>query len=312
MRKTYIKILTLAVTGITLATFFGTGTAHAAQDPGSGFTITPPIFDLKANSGDQLEEVVSVYNNASEDLEIATTIENLKPIGEVGQVQVTEDGLPSLKDWITVDSYVAKVKQGETRNITFKIKVPANAEPGGHFATVLFGTTPKTDTSAGGSAISQKIGTLVLLTVAGEAKESASITNFKPEKTKYFTYQDINFNMRLQNDGNTYVHPKGTISITNIFGQRVKEIEVEGKNILPGAVRQMTAGFSPNRLFGPYTANLSLVYGATNNKNLNYSVGFWVIPWKQTAIVLVIIIIFFLLRKRLWRALMVIIGKKKN
>lgn len=311
MKKTYLKGLALAFAAIAMAIIFGAGTSHAAQDPGSGFTITPPIFDLKANTGDQLDEVVSVYNNASEDLEIATTIENLKPIGEVGQVQVTEEGLPSLKEWITVDSYVAKVKQGETRNITFHIKVPANAEPGGHFATVLFGTTPNADVESGGSVISQKIGTLVLLTIAGEAKESASVTNFAPEKTRYFDYQDINFNFRLQNDGNTYIHPKGSISITNIFGHKVKEIEVEGKNILPGAARLMTAGFFSDRLFGPYTANLNLIYG-DSNKTLSYSAGFLVIPWKQTTIAIVIILIIVLLRKRIWRAFLVIIGKKKD
>lgn len=311
MKRTFFRGLIFTFIAIIIASIFSIGNTFAAQDPGSGFTITPPIFDLKANPGDQLDEVVSIYNNGSEDLEITTSIENLKPIGEVGQTQVTEEGLPSLKDWIAINTYDAKVKQGETRNVAFKITVPTNAEPGGHFATVLFGTMPNANVDGTGSKISQKIGTLVLITVSGQANEKASVTKFAPEKPRYFNYQDINFNIKIQNDGNTYIHPKGTISITNIFGQKVKEIEVDGKNILPSAPRIMTAGFFSNHLFGPYTANLNLVYGETNN-SLNASAGFLVIPWMQTAIALVIIILLILLRKRLWRALLVILGKKNS
>lgn len=289
---------------------FGSKTL-AAGDPGSGFTITPPVFDLKANPGDNLSEVISLYNNGSEDLNISSTIENLKPVGEVGQVQVVDEGLPSLKDWVKISQFDPILKQGETRNISFSIEVPASAEPGGHFATILFGPNANSQSATGNSAITQKIGSLVLLTVSGEVKESASILKFSTDQKNYFDYKNIKFEMAIRNDGNSYIRPKGFISLTNLFGKKIAQIEVDGKNILPEATRQITSEYFSNKLFGPYTANLTLVYG-DSNQNLNYSIGFWVIPWKQTAAVLAILIVFFLLRKRLWRALLIIVGKKKS
>ncbi len=283
-----------------------------AQDSGSSFTITPPIFELKANPGDHLSEVVSVFNNGNADITIATTIENLEPMGEKGQVRVTgnsEEGLPGLKDWIKVSGGTFNLAKGATENVTFDVMVPGNAEPGGHFATVLFGTTNSQKDSATGSTISQKIGTLVLLTVAGQAKEEAHVLTFSADRKLYWKNQTINFTARIENQGNVYVRPRGFLVITDIFGRKISQTEIDGKNILPGAIRQIPIEFQANRLFGPHTATLVLVYGNTN-QNLNVSTGFTIIPWLATLIVIVLLALIVIFRKRLWKALLILIGRK--
>jgi len=288
-------------------------TSAKAADNSQGFTISPPIFELKANPGDRLDETVSVYNSNNSDLSIATTVENLKPMGEQGQVQVigdSDEGLPTLKDWIKIPTANFTVAKGATKNVTFSINVPGNADPGGHFATVLFGTT-SSNLDNSGSLVSQKIGTLVLLTVAGTAKESATITQFSTARKIFWRNQTIDFNLKISNDGNVYIRPKGFLVITNIFGQKVAQIETDGRNILPTAIRDIPLNYSSKHFFGPYTATLTLVYGSTN-QNISTSYGFWVIPWIQVLVALAIIILFVLLRRRLWRAALILFGKEKN
>ena len=311
LKSAFLKICPFLCLFI-LATTSG-GLRVKAADSGRGFTITPPVFELKANPGDKLSEVVSVFNNGAEDLFIASSIENLKPMGEHGQVQVIGDsteGLASLKDWIKITAGNFDLKKGTTKNVSFDINVPGNAEPGGHFVTILFGTTTSNAGSGTGSQFSQKIGTLVLLTIAGQAKESAIVTKFSPVKKLFLKNQTVDFNLKIQNQGNVYVRPRGFLVITNIFGQKVAQIETDGKNILPSATREIPLEFKSKHLFGPHTATLVLVYG-NSNQNLNATSGFLVIPWLSTLIVVVLLILIILLRRRLWKALKILFGRDK-
>lgn len=283
-----------------------------AADSGRAFTITPPIFELTANPGDKLSEVVSVFNSGNDDISIASTVENLKPMGEQGQVQVIGDsgeGLPTLKDWIKIKEGSFTLAKSATKNVTFNINVPGNAEPGGHFVTILFGTTASASGGTG-SAVSQKIGTLVLLTIAGQAKELAEVTKFSPAKKLYWNNQTINFDLKIADKGNVYIRPRGFLTITDIFGRKVAQMEIDGKNILPGATRQIPLEYKSKRFFGPYTASLALVYGNTN-QNINATAGFWVIPWLSTSIVIVLLLLLITFRRRLWKAFRILIGREK-
>ncbi len=287
---------------------------HAnAEDPGRGFTITPPVFELKANPGDKISESISLFNNGSEDIVIASSIENLKPIGDKGQVSIVNDqdeALPSLKDWITLDAGAINLGKGETKNVKFDLSIPQNAEPGGHFASVMFTTTSNKPDPGTGSQLSQKVGSLIFLTVAGSAREKASVVSFEALKKILWKNQTVDFMLKVRNSGNVYVRPRGFLIINDIFGRKVSEIEIDGKNVLPTAIREIPLQYNSKRLFGPYTATLSLVYGSTN-QNINATTGFWVIPLIPTIIALVVLLILILLRKRLWLAILVLAGKKK-
>lgn len=284
-----------------------------AEDPGRGFTITPPVFELKANPGDKISESISLYNNSSEDIIIATSIENLKPTGDKGQVSVVdekEEALPSLKDWVVLDAGAINLAKGETKNVKFELNIPMNAEPGGHFATVLFTTTNNQPDPGTGSLLSQKIGSMIFLTVSGKAQEKASVVSFNALKRILWKNQVVDFMLKIRNSGNVYVRPRGFLIINDMFGRKVAEVEVDGKNVLPTAIREIPLQYDAQHLFGPYTATLSLVYGSTN-QNINVTTGFWVIPIVPTIAVLLIIIILILMRKRLWLAILVLTGKKK-
>jgi hypothetical protein len=309
------RMVTVAMFAVGFAFIsFIVGSPIQAEEVGKSFTITPPIFELKANPGDKLDEVISLFNSGESDLTIAVTYENLRPMGEKGQVQVVggdDESLPSLKDWIKASETTFSLKKGETKNIDFSIAVPGNAEPGGHFATILFGTTNSGKDPATGSLVSQKIGTLVLLTVAGQAEENAQVVSFSAAKRIFWQNQDINFTTRIRNDGNVYIRPRGFLVITDIFGRKVSETEIDAKNILPSATREATVSFKPKHLIGPFTASIVLVYG-DSNQNLNSTTGFWIIPWLSTLIVITVLIIVILLRCRLWRALKILLGRDKN
>lgn len=286
-----------------------------AKDEGRGFTITPPIFELTANPGDSRDEIISLYNQGDEDLSITVSVENLVPFGEAGQVQIVDNStndekLPSLKDWIKVSKNEFKLKKGATENVDYTLSLPENASPGGHFASIVF-STGSGEISSGGAGAAAKIGALILLTVSGDINESAQITEFSPVQKIYLKNGNIDFNLKVENKGNVYIRPRGFMVINNVFGRKVAQVEVDGKNILPTATRKIPAQFAGKHLVGPYTVTLALNYGASN-KTLNATTGFWVIPWIPTLIIVVVLLIIIIFRKRIGKALKILFGRENR
>ena len=189
--------------------------------------------------------------------------------------------------------------------------MPADAEPGGKYAGILFGTSPP---KVGGTsiAISNKVGSLILVRVAGDAKESANVKEFSTPKD-FFENGPVAFTVRIENTGNVHLQPKGNIEIKNTFGRVVETITVnEGSsNVLPDSIRAFIDSGEGNNLtwspsgltIGKFTANLTMAYGDPA-QNLTSSVSFWIVPWKVLIVLLLAIIISILL--------LVIIIKKYN
>jgi len=103
---------------------------------------------------------------------------------------------------------------------------------------------------------------LVLLRVSGNVSEEASIETF--EAPKYSQSGPVPITLRLKNNGNVHIRPKGTIIITDLFGRKVEELPLRGANVLPDAVRKMETVWEKDNLLGHYTATLVATYGQQN------------------------------------------------
>ncbi len=216
----------------------------------------------------------------------------------------------SLSAWVKISTEGIKLAPNESAARNFTISVPADAEPGGKYAGILFGTSPP---KVGGTqiAISNKVGSLILVRVAGDAKESATFEEFSTP-TDFLENGPVPFTVRVKNNGNVHLQPKGNIEIKNTFGKTVETIPVnEGNaNVLPESIRTFLDSegnnltWSPGGLtIGKFTANITLAYGDPA-QNLTDSVSFWIIPWKVLLVLLLAIIITVLL--------LVLIIKKYN
>jgi len=236
--------------------------AHA-QTAGRGITIIPPKFELFANPGDNISDNIRVRNESDAPVTYGVVVEDFLSSGEEGHVVLEEEGNQSsftLAQWISPSEKDIVLQPHEERILGFNITVPKDAEPGGHYASVLFQVggvvTP------GSAAVNQRVGSLVLLRVSGNVSEDSQIETF--EAPKYSQKGPITFDLRLKNNGNVHIRPKGTIVITNILGKKVEEIPLRGANVLPGATRKMDTVWEKQNLIGYYTATLVATYGQQN------------------------------------------------
>lgn len=280
----------------------------------AGMALSPPTFELSANPGDTLENTIKVENLTAVPLKLIVDRRNFTAVGEEGSVGLTEEQTSfSLASWIAVSPGEFEIPGKAIKIITFKTFVPANAEPGGHFGSIVFRTTSTTPTQSG-AALVQELGALVLLRVAGKTAEAASIESFSPKKL-FWEYGPVEFDLRIKNEGNVHVKPQGTITITNFLGKKIGSgvVELEPKNVLPGAVRKNTAPWNKKWLFGKYTAVVSLVYG-TKGEILTASTTFVGFPYKIGGVILlgllVVGIFLYRGRKRIKLALRILFSGK--
>jgi len=252
--------------------------SHVKAQGFAALTIIPPKFELFGNPGDTINEKIRVRNESEQAVTYSIIVEDFTTTGEEGQVILEEGDTVnsfSLAKWIETSSKDLILQPKEERSINFIINIPKNAEPGGHYASILFQAGENADLSGGGAQVAHRVGSLILLRVSGNVTENALIEEFSAPK--YLEKSPVNFMLRLKNEGNTHINPQGTIVITDMFGKKVDEVPLEGRNVLPGATRKMDTNWSKNNILGNYTATLIATYGQ-NKLPLTASVKFTVIP----------------------------------
>lgn len=288
----------------------------SAQEGGIGLSISPLTFELTANPGDVLTNIVKIYNPTQNTISVKVEAEDFKTVGETGQVIVTspeEESGYSLRKWIRVEPETFTLEPDEQKFVNFIIEVPENAEPGGKYGSILASITGVMGEGATGAAIVQRVGVLLLLTVSGQVKEDLQIKEFSAPS--FLEYGPAPFLIRFENTGTVHVRPRGFVSIVNWRGKKVIDIEFSQLNVIPGAIRKIEVKWNEKWLFGKYTATLVGSYG-TANIPLNPSVlNFWVIPWKiagGTFLALLLIFFFFYKTRKRWQMAIKILFKGES
>ncbi len=284
-----------------------------AQEEAIGINISPLNFELTANPGDVILNKLKIYNpSGSTTIAIEMEVEDFTVVGETGTVKIqpAETETYSLAQWITVEPKVFILEPNEQKFVDFIINVPENAEPGGHYGSVLAGTKGVIGGEITGAAVVHKVGSLVLLTVAGEVNESMIVKEFSTPG--FAEYGPIEFNIRFENLGTVHVRPKGFVAITDWRDKKVIDIPFPQNNVIPGSVRKVEASWNKEWLFGKYTAILVGSYGMTNTPFEPPILTFWVFPWKimlGVLLILLLITFYFYKTRRRWRLALKILIK---
>jgi hypothetical protein len=297
---------------LTAVVVLATSAVNAQGQPKSGLSISPPTFELSANPGDTLKNSLRVDNVVAEPLEITVDTRNFTALGEEGGINLSaEEDQYSLASWISVTPKKAIIPAGESAVFDYVIAVPANASPGGRFGSIIFKTSLRPVTGQSGVAVGQEVGALVFLKIAGKVNEKAHIAAFNP-RSRLYDRGPAHFDIRIKNEGNVQFKPTGSVTVSNFFGKKVATIPIDEKNVLPGAIRKMSAEWNTTWLFGKYNATASLVYGA-DHQVLTASTTFWGFPYKiagvAVALLAIIAAAIYPRRRRVGRAFKVLFGK---
>ena len=263
---------------------------------GLSMTVSPSLIQVNLSPGDHWASAIQVVNGNPYDLAVQTSVARMLPDGELGRprlVDLNTEGTTtnpfassSVTHWISLPVAPHVIGREQTWTMPVAIDVPTDAEPGGYYAAVLVGTSPR-DEVRGMSQVSvtSSIASLIFIRVAGDVVEKGMIREFSTDRT-WSNEPEARFTVRFENVGNVHVQPQGYIMVYNMFGKERGKIPInmlsEGfGNVLPGSTRNFVFSWRSGASrfdIGRYRADVTLSYGATDKQFTQASVFFYVLP----------------------------------
>jgi hypothetical protein len=297
----------------------------------SAMTLTPVRYEIQGNPGDTLTKEMTIINDGSTAVRYYSSFANFEAQGETGSASFVTPK-DDIGTWMMTDESIT-LAPGEQKTVAFVVKIPKDAEPGGHFGVIFWGTAPENNSGDKQVSVTAKTGLLVLLTVNGAVKEGGGLLGFSTLNNQFwYNSLPVSFTYRFQNTGGDRVKPIGLIKIRDtVFlpAQKLNANPVNG-NILPNSTRKFTVDWvkyvppteAPivtgvvknffhravyqwkNFAVGLYSANLNLTYGLLG-QNVKKTVFFFVFPWQLLICLIVLFIIVFFIGK-------ILIGRYNN
>ncbi len=231
--------------------------------------LSPTVLEYDVAKGSTLSRTIHLKNDTSSPVTAKPTVYAVTSQDEHGfpEFAPLTDDVP-LKKWIsfgTIDAVA--LDAGKETDVQILVTVPAEAAPGGYYATVTW-DVKREDGTIG---LVPSPGVNIALSVPGPVTQKASIAQFSLEKQKGLGLSlPLVFLTKVRNEGGVHFTPEGTIEIKNIFGSVVARVPVLSQkdvsllgtrhngNVLPGATRILYGTWGNAFAFGPYTATLVL------------------------------------------------------
>lgn len=313
LSKKYPLLSLLVIFSAAFAAFFDVSTAYAQQNnpfevAAEGLTLSPPSFEMTLKPGEETAYTIQVTNPTKNLIELYPSAGNFTASGddgqpkyEIGTTAIENTSSFSIANWIAFYAPKVALLPEQVVDFKFRIKVPDNAEPGGHYGIVFLGTKPPEEKDQKSQvALSSMVGSLLLVRVPGDVREESHIEEFSAPW--FFFTPPVNFSIFLRNTGNIHIRPQGEIALTDWRGQTIDRMDINPKKggVLPESRRNFDIAWTPDISHfwkipvGKFRATLTVTYGQTS-KTLSQQIAFWVIPkWLIITISILLILSFSL------------------
>lgn len=279
-----------------LLTFYSLSSAFAQAQTAQGLTAIPPRIEVTVKPGAAVIKEIKVRNDSNTPKTISLEVKDFIVSDELG-TPILLDGISETANrwaastWVQISTTKIQLKANETKALTITIVVPDKATAGGHYAMVLQ-TPDNADTTINGtgSIVTTRVGTLLYITVPGNIKEDAKITNFSGPT--FLEYGPVNFSSTFVNLSDVHIIPAGSITITDLLGLKVGQVYLPETRIFPLTQRNIDVTYSAKWLLGRFRAELNAIYG-TQGQLLTATLFFWVIPWRLIVLLIAAVIVLY-------------------
>ncbi|MFH1546524.1 MAG: hypothetical protein ABIE14_04055 [Patescibacteria group bacterium] len=232
-------------------------------DPGSFASATIRVINSEGIPVTVRPEIVIYTKNDEQGFPVAEDLSADHPL--------------NIRDWIEFSAEDLSLDPNSEEEVTFTVNVPADAQPGGRYASILY--TSFDDAASGGVKIQVAVPSLILVKVTGEEIHSGEVLSFGVKDGKLLGDQSPALAVNFKNNGNVHEKPSGSITLTDSAGVQLTQIaryrdpvsgelvvadaiplNLDGGNVLPGSSRIFTADWNENIQSGKFTARLELKY----------------------------------------------------
>ncbi len=281
-----------------------------ARESFNDFVVGPGRFELQIAPGETKTVMLNVSNRLGQRRLFQFTTEDMTSNTENNDatIQLLGDkvGPYTIKDYISVPYRRFYLENNQRAIIPVTISIPEDAEPGGFYGSILTEVMPdetaeKKSDVAPAAALVSRIGTLFYVTTPGDINYEGSLIDFTTlPKKSFFSQGPITMGLVYENTGSVHLTPFGEVTITNMLGEVVGQVELKPWFVMPQSVRTKEISWDREFLMGRYTVTAVIERGYDNKVDTR-SLVFWVIPWKILIVVFSFIFVFFLLIRFLFK-----------
>lgn len=236
--------------------------AYSSRGQGAiSLNVWPPKIELTVMPGETRTGIINVDNKGNA---VANIIAYITDVGmeRNGNVTFPEGGsLPhSCEPWLLVNPEQFRLSQGASQQVRYTLKVPNDAA-GTYLACVFVQTKPEDRPFATGSAISARVGSMIIVNVTGTGIKTAELFSLGTQRSTDGKQTQVELGIR--NKGNVLLRPTGTIEIKSEAGWIVDKVNFneDKQAVLPYSERLYPIAISPNVEPGAYRLIATIDYG---------------------------------------------------
>jgi len=271
----------------------------------AGLSVSPAILELVIKPGETNRQFITVFNITDQALPVRASVEGFKI-----QEQINPSTLDNFNaaSWIQVEPKDFILPAQDSIELEIMVLPPAQAEAGGHYATIYFQVLSAQQLllSSQMALQSARVGVLALFIVEGDVQKEVSFASLN-----YRRHQSENlvlFRLPISNLGNVHFLSEGKVLINNFLGQEKTTLIAENRLVLPGTTREIEFAWRPTWFFGLYTAQAFLDSPEGQRIFINRPITVFLFSWQLlTLLLLVFLIVFFASKKNrlilMWQAL---------
>ena len=272
----------------------------------NAFTVMPMSQRISLAPGEVYEGSITVVNPsyATEDFSYLAEVTPYSVSGEEYTADLlSESDRTAISKWIEIEAPTGVVHPNESKEIKFKITVPANAPAGGQYATIAVSSNKDTSDQDGVTIQNVfEIASIIYADVAGETVHDGEI--LENNVPAFVLTNPVKLVATLTNNGNVHENATITISATDFFTGRVilPTEEFDGRYsevVMPETTRHIERELSDLPDLGVVKVTQTINYnGQTSTKENNIIIcPIWFITLILVLIAAIIFTIVFLIKK---------------
>lgn len=265
--------------------------------------VTPAFQEFTLNANQVYEGEIEIQNHTGTDQQFQVRAVGFRSLDMSAGVAFLGTDINNenlfLADFIAFENENFPVPAGETRSFPFQVKNQVSLAPGGHYAALIFQSTPVAEENTSQKiAVRQIFSALLFIEKIGGATKELQLVEFS-EKSFYWNIPK-NLSLRFINTGNTHVVPRGTVKLENSFGYR-KPCGVVNESsglLLPNQERIFPVNLKCQAYFpGKYTWHVSYRYDG-KEAFVEAKNTFWFLPYPFVLTIGAGLLLLLLLRRR--------------
>jgi hypothetical protein len=275
---------------------------RAASPPtaAASFKVSPTILEATRRGGQALLGTIGVELREERDRRFRVVVQDIRQLPDGSQAYEPPSGSRfSASSWIAVTPTAFAGAPDRTQPVQYRVRVPADAEPGDHLASISVQRLPQ-----GGGATAapiEAISVRLTIRVPGRARPAAKIVAL--EVPGIADGGPVEIGTTVRNTGNVTLDfdraNRGGVRVVD--GDTAKAKLPFAGQLYPGQTRYFELSWDDPPLYGDFDAAATVDLGG---EVVHETQGFRVIPWRELgALVLVVLAVLTValgVRRRRW------------